>query len=42
MNLFSGIFKRAFPTMGRRINEEILKTPIRKPISASLAWNLER
>jgi hypothetical protein len=42
MTFLSGIVKRALPTMGRRINEETLKIPIRKPISASLVPNLER
>jgi hypothetical protein len=42
MKFLSGILKRALPTTGRRINEETLKIPIRKPISASLAPNLER
>jgi hypothetical protein len=35
MNFLSGILKRALPTKGLRIKEETLKTPMRKPISAS-------
>jgi len=35
MNFLSGILKRAFPTKGLRTKEETLKTPMRKPISAS-------
>jgi hypothetical protein len=42
MKSLSGIVKRAFPTKGRRIKEETLKIPIRKPISPSLAPNLRR
>jgi hypothetical protein len=42
MKLLSEIFERLLPTIGRRINEERLKIPTRKPISASLASNLER
>jgi len=42
MNFFSGIFKRALPTKGLRIKEEILNIPTRTPIPASLAPDLER
>jgi hypothetical protein len=35
MNVLSGILKRALPTKGLRIKEETLKTPMRRPISAS-------
>jgi len=35
MNVLSGILKRALPTKGLRTNEETLKIPMRKPISAS-------
>ncbi len=42
MKLFSGILKRALPTSGLKIREETKKTPMRTPISASLAPDLER
>jgi hypothetical protein len=37
MKLFSGTLKRAMPTSGLKIREETKKTPMRTPISASLA-----
>jgi hypothetical protein len=42
MKLLSGILRRALPTIGLKTKEETLKAPIRTPISASLAPNLER
>jgi len=42
MKLLSGIFRRAFPTIGLKTKEETLRAPIRTPISASLAPMLER
>jgi hypothetical protein len=35
MKFLSGTLKRALPTKGLRIKEETLKTPMRRPISAS-------
>jgi hypothetical protein len=42
MNFFSGMTKSALPMNGRSTSEEMLKIPIRKPISASLASKPER
>jgi hypothetical protein len=36
MKFLSGMDRRAFPMKGRKINEETLKMPTRKPISPSL------
>jgi hypothetical protein len=38
----SGILERTLPTKGLRTNEEMLKAPIRTPISVSPDSNLER
>jgi hypothetical protein len=42
INFFSGVFKRALPTKGLKINEEKKKIPIRTPVSISVDPNLER
>jgi hypothetical protein len=42
MKFLSGIFRRALPTKGLKINAEKKKTPMRTPISVSVDLNLER
>ena len=42
IKVFSGIFRRAFPTKGLKTNEEKKKTPMRIPISVSVDPDLER
>jgi len=42
IKFFSGIFVRALPIKGLKINEEKKKIPMRTPISASVDRNLER
>jgi hypothetical protein len=42
MNLFSGIFKRAFPTKSLKTTDARKKIPMRTPISISVDPNFER